>query len=521
MAGTTIAMSKLKQVLRWKEEGYSNRKIAQLVGLNKETVNNYISRAKADSLSQKELLQLDDYVLDIRLRGGNAAYTDTRFEVFKKHLPYFVEQMADPHNHVTLYQLWIEYKANNPDGYELTQFRYHYRQNTLATQKVSTILADLHVPGAKIYLDFSGDKLSYVDIATGELIKVQTFVACLPASDYAFAMAVPSQREEDFVYAFIQCLHHLGGVPKIIVPDNLKAAVIKANRYDPSLNQLLEDMGNHYGAVIMPARPRHPKDKANVEGMVKTIYNRVYAPLRNRLFYSLSELNDAIAEQVKWHNQKRMQLKPYTREEQFLSVEKPALRPLPENDFEIRFRTRLKVQFNGCILLGRDKHYYSVPHQYAGRQVDVDYTRSLVKIYANKECIATHVRDTTAGKYTLINEHLASHCQAWRSRSKEYYINKALPVMEEMATLMSYMFTTGNQPEEVYYNSCEALLHLQRGTDPLLFQEACNAALSRGIYSYKFVKNIVENKGYGLMKKDKPRSPKTSHDNIRGASAFQ
>ena len=133
MAGTTIAMSKLKQVLRWKEEGYSNRKIAQLVGLNKETVNNYISRAKADSLSQKELLQLDDFVLDIRLRGGNAAYTDTRFEVFKKHLPYFVEQMADPHNHVTLYQLWIEYKANNPDGYELTQFRYHYRQNTLAT----------------------------------------------------------------------------------------------------------------------------------------------------------------------------------------------------------------------------------------------------------------------------------------------------------------------------------------------------------------------------------------------------
>jgi hypothetical protein len=153
--------------------------------------------------------------------------------------------------------------------------------------------------------------------------------------------------------------------------------------------------------------------------------------------------------------------------------------------------------------------------------VEVDYTRSLVKIYANKECIATHVRNTTAGKYTLINEHLASHCQAWRSRSKEYYINKALPVMEEMATLMSYMFTTGNQPEEVYYNSCEALLHLQKGTDPLLFQEACNAALSRGIYSYKFVKSIVENKGYGLMKKDTPRAPKTSHDNIRGASAFQ
>lgn len=306
MAGITIAMSKLKQVLQWKLDGYSNRKIAELVGLNKGTVNDYVNKANADKLSLKELLRLDDYVLDVRLRGGNAAYPDERFETFKGLLPYFTEQLSDRRNHLTLYQLWLEYKATYPNGYELTQFRYHYRQNTIATKKISTVLSDLHVPGEKIYLDFSGDTMSYVDLSTGAIVKVQVFVACLPATDYSFAIAVPSQRQEDFVYALVECLRHLGGVPKIIVPDNLKAAVIKANRYDPTVNQLLEDMANHYGAVIMPTRPGRPQDKANVEGMVKTIYNRVYAPLRNQTFYSLSELNEAIAAQMKLHNQKSL-----------------------------------------------------------------------------------------------------------------------------------------------------------------------------------------------------------------------
>lgn len=521
MAGITIAMSKLKQVLQWKLDGYSNRKIAELVGLNKGTVNDYVNKANADKLSLKELLRLDDYVLDVRLRGGNAAYPDERFETFKGLLPYFTEQLSDRRNHLTLYQLWLEYKATYPNGYELTQFRYHYRQNTIATKKISTVLSDLHVPGEKIYLDFSGDTMSYVDLSTGAIVKVQVFVACLPATDYSFAIAVPSQRQEDFVYALVECLRHLGGVPKIIVPDNLKAAVIKANRYDPTVNQLLEDMANHYGAVIMPTRPGRPQDKANVEGMVKTIYNRVYAPLRNQTFYSLSELNEAIAAQMKLHNQKRMQLKPYTRQEQFLAVEKPALRPLPESDFEIRYRTNLKVQYNGCILLGCDKHFYSVPYQYVGRQVDVDYTRSIVKIYADKQCVATHVRDTSPGRYSLVNGHLASHCKVWRSRSKEYYINRAMPILEEMATLMNYMFITGNQPEEVYYKSCDGLLHLQRETEPMLFLEACNTALSMRIYSYKFVKNIITNNGNGMKNSKTLKAPKNNHKNIRGANAFK
>lgn len=523
MAGTTTEMSKVKQVLQWYKQGnLSNRTIAKNVGLNKETVNTYINKAKADPLSLDKLLKMDDYALDVRFRGGNPAYSDQRFEHFKTLLPYFVEQISDPKKHMTLLLLWEEYAAQNPDDhYSLTQFRFHYRQNTVAQKKISTVLADLHEPGEKIYLDFSGDPLSYIDTDTGEIVKVQLFVACLPASDYTFAIAVPSQRTEDFIYALVRCLHHLDGVPKIIVPDNLKSAVVKADRYEPALNRLLDDMANHYGAVILPARVRRPQDKANVEGMVKTLYHRIYAPLRNRQFHSLEELNEAIAEQTLKHNRKRMQLHPYSREERFLSVEKPVLMPLPKDYFEIRYSTSLKVQCNCCVLLGRDKHYYSVPYLYVGRQVQVDYTRTIVKIYADGQCVATHQRDYSPGRYTLVNSHLASKSREWRSRSKEYYIDKASVVMSELAKLISYMFTTGNQPEEVYYRSCDALLHLQKETDPLLFRKACQAALDKERYSYQFVSNIVRSKGAGLQKGAAVEAPNPVHENIRGPQAYK
>lgn len=524
MAGKTIEMSKVKQVLQWYRKGdVSNRKIAEIVGLNKETVNTYINKAKSDPLSLDDLLAMDEYVLDVRFRGGSPSYTDYRFENFKAMLPYFEQQMDNPKNHMTLLLLWEEYAQKYPnDHYSLTQFRFHYRQNTAAKKrKITTVLADLHQPGEKIYLDFSGDTLSYTDIETGEIVKVQTFVGCLPATDYTYAIAVPSQGTEDFVYAFVQCLRHLQGVPKVIVPDNLKSAVIKADRYEPALNKLMDDMANHYGAVVLPARVRRPQDKANVEGMVKTLYHRVYAPLRNQQFYSLEELNRAIAEQTLRHNQKRMQLHPFSREERFLSVEKPILRPLPKEDFEIRHTTNLKVQCNCCILLGRDKHYYSVPYQYVGQQVLVDYTRTLVKIYAEGQCVATHRRNHTQGRYTIVNDHLASKSAEWRSRSKEYYVSKASKAMTELATLISHMFITGNQAEEVYYRSCDALLHLQKQTDPILFREACMAALDNERYSYSFVNNIIKSKGVGIRKKKDVKAPNPSHSNVRGPQSFK
>ena len=203
MAGKTKSMSQIKQLLLLKKQNVSNRKAATQVGMDKETVNNYVRKALADPLGIDGLLKLDDPVLEHRLKGGNAAYPDERFEEFKALLPYLEEEMSKSRKtHVTLKLLWEEYRREHPDGYGLTQFRYHYNQNTEASKekKASTILTDLYVGGEKVFLDYTGDTLGYVDRETGEIIKTQTFVASLPASDYGYILFVPSQRTEDFVY---------------------------------------------------------------------------------------------------------------------------------------------------------------------------------------------------------------------------------------------------------------------------------------------------------------------------------
>ena len=362
MAGKTKDMSQIKQLLLLKKEGVSNRKAAEIVGINKETANNYVRKALADRLGIDGLLKLDDPVLEHRLKGGNPAYTDSRFEVFKELLPYLQEEMR--RKHVTLKLLWEEYVEEHPDDhYSLTQFRFHYSQNTEAKKESpSTVLADMRTGGEKLFLDFTGDTMGYIDLETGEMVQCQAFVATLPASDYGFLLFVPSQRTEDFVYAITQCLKHLGGVPRMLVPDNLKAAVVKTDRYEPSLNRVLEDMANHYGTVVVPARPVRPRDKSNVEGNVRLVYMRVFAELRNETFYSIDELNAAATDKMRKHNQKRMQKNPYTREERFLAIDRPNLRPLPATDFEIVSDTSLKVSTNCCIYLGRDQHISQKVH---------------------------------------------------------------------------------------------------------------------------------------------------------------
>ena len=253
MAGKTKSMSQIKQLLLLKKQNVSNRKAAERVGMDKETVNNYVRKANADPLGIDGLLKLDDPVLEHRLKGGNAAYPDGRFEQFKVLLPYLEEEMRKSRKtHVTLKLLWEEYRRDYPDGYSLTQFRYHYRQNAIASKekRVSTILADLYVGGEKAFLDYTGDTLGYIDLETGEIVKVQSYVASLPASDYGYMLCVPSQRTEDYVYATICFFRHIGGVPKILVPDNLKAAIVKTDRYEPTVNKVLEDMANHYGCFI-------------------------------------------------------------------------------------------------------------------------------------------------------------------------------------------------------------------------------------------------------------------------------
>ena len=498
-------------------QGESNRSIARSLSMSKNTVNRYVALAEEDELPLKALVALEDEELDFRFNGGSPAYTDPRFTDFMSRLPYFEQQMSK--RHMTLQLLWEEYRTEVPDGYGISQFRFHYRQNAIALKgKASTVLKDLHVGGDKLYLDFAGDTMGYVNRETGEVVKVQMFVAVLPASDYAFAMCVPSQRTEDFCYAVDCCLQFLGGVPRQLVPDNLKAAVVKADRYSPTLNKAFEQLANHYGCVVNPARALHPKDKALVENAVKLIYRRVYAPLRSRTFYDIDSLNRAVAELTQAHNAKRMQTAEYSRQERFAAVDKPNLQPLPATRFELSYSVQAKVALNGCVQLGCDRHYYSVPYQYIGVNTTIRFSRSLVKVFIAGQCVATHQRDTSRGGYTMVKEHLASHCNAYRERSPQHYIDRAARISPAFKKVMELLFASGSAPER-YYRSADGLMALQRSTHPATFDQACTIAIQRDKCNYPYIQSLIKSGMATITQEQDFDMPR--HGNIRGASEYK
>ena len=512
MSGKTKAMSTIKQLLQLHESGASNRQIAKTLGLDKSTVNSYVRKFKLGRMQIKELLELDDPVLEGKFSAGTAAYTDKRFDDFKDMLPWLESELG--RKHVTRYILWQEYLIRYPSGYRYTQFCFHLNQHLVARKPTAVLI---HEAGEKLFVDFSGDKLEYIDIETGEVIQVNIFVACLPFSDYAFIMGVEHQTTDDFLYALSCCLKSLGGCPKILVPDNLKAAVIKADRYEPELNRVMEDFANHYGMVVIPARAGRPRDKALVENQVQIIYSRVFAKLRNHHFFSLAELNAALFEKTLEHNQTRMQRRDYSRQEKFLADEKHLLRALPATEFEIKYYTQLRVGTNNCIYLGRDRHYYSVPYIYIGQNVQVIYTRTLVRIFCKNECIATHQRVVGFG-YSTVNEHLCSTHQYYHDRHPDRYIQIARKRSETLAKIITRIFESP-KPPELFYKTCDGLLSLCRKTDPVRFENACQIALVEGIFSYRFIKSLIEGKSL-LMEtqlQEQEHIPLPSpQENIRG-----
>lgn len=507
MARKVILMSQLKQILRLHQSGLSNRQIGKELGIYKGTVNNYMQKIASGKLDIGELLTLDDPVLEGRFHAGNPAYLEERFNDLKQMLPWLEGELK--RKHVTIKLLWKEYLEKYPGGYGYSQFCYHLNQLRVA-RKPSAVL--VHEPGQQLFVDFAGDTFSYINRETGEVVKAYVFVATLPYSDYSFAMAVSHQNTENFLHALGRCLQSLGGVPKIVVCDNLKAAVIKTDRYEPDINRVMDDFANHYGFAVLAARVRAPKDKALVENQVKLVYQRVYARLRNHVFFSLADLNRAIGEKILQHNQTRMQQRDYSREEHFLADEKGLLKALPLTGFDIRYYASLRVQQNSCIYLARDKHYYSVPYACTGEKASVVYTRTLVRIYCKSELVATHQRNIGFG-YTVVREHMPSAHQHYMDRSPGYYMDLARKRSDGLLHLMEMMFAKEETPE-VLYKRCDGLLSLQRKTDPSRFEEACQVAVANGIPSYQFVRRRIENR----MTSDKPSTIKKlpEHENIRG-----
>lgn len=513
MAGKSIKMSKIKQLLRLHQQGESIRSLGRILGISRNTVKAYLTKLSVIDVGIDQLLALEDPLLEKQFHIGNPAYKEDLYEQLKTRLDYYTEELKK--TGVTRQLLWEEYRVDYPNGYRRSQFCYHLAQHQKASKPTMVLT---HKPGDKLYIDFAGKKLSYIDRATGEQISCPVFVACLPYSDYGFAIAVRRQSIEEFLYALEKCLHFIGGVPEILVPDNLKSAIIKADRYEPDINTALEDFANHYGTTVIPTRVAKPRDKALVENQVKLVYSRVFAKMRNLTFFSLSSLNDAIDEKIVAHNQTRMQNKPWCREEKFLADEKQHLRALPEQLFEIKYYKTYKIQQNNHIQLGQDNHFYSVPYIHIGKQAQVIYTRSMVHIYIDRDCVAIHRRNRTANEYTTVKDHLCSTHQYYLGRSPGYYLRRAQQCCEELHYFTQRLFAQ-NRPPEQLYRTCEGVLSLYKKTDKEQFKKACNVAIAYEKYSSKFILNVIKN-NVAHQASDAHEKNLPQHDNIRGENYY-
>ena len=528
MAGRVKDMSLIKQVLQLKQLGESNRGISRKLPIDKETVNGYVKTMTSNGWNIDELLKKDDPELERMFHAGSPAYSDPRMTDFLDKLPYFREQLTNPKNHVTRQLLYEEYRKGFPSGYGKSQFYFHLKQNLVAQKDCTAMLSETYNPGEKLMVDFAGDKLSYVDSETGEIVKVEVFVACMPYSDYTYAICVPSQKTEDFLFAIRMCLEHLGGVPPILTPDNLKSAVISNDRHEPKLNKALEDMGNYYHFVVLPCDPKEPTQKALVEDGVRNTYNRIYAKLRKRTFYSLMELNHAVWELMELYNRTRMQKRPYSREERFHAMEKGRLKPLPKDIYEMKYYANLQVQTNCFVELRHDKttHFYSAPYVHVGKKALVIFTRSIVNIYIDGVQVASHVRKHEYG-YTYVKEHLASNCRAIMERSASYYTSWAAHISPDCKDYISEVFNPQrtNQPAEVYYKLCASIMSLSRKYELEVLNLTCRQCLECKVFSYSKFEAILKRNSFKASA-DEPAfyfdAPvPTNHANMRGSDYFK
>ena len=528
MAGTVKDMSLIKQVLQLKQLGESNRGISRKLPIDKETVNRYVKTMTVNGWNIDDLLKKDDPELERMFHAGSPAYSDSRMTNFLNKLPYFREQLTNPKNHMTRQLLYEEYIKDSPNGYGKSQFYFHLKQNLVAQKDCTAMLSETYNPGEKLMVDFAGDKLSYVDIETGEIVKVEVFVACMPYSDYTYVICVPSQKTEDFLFAIRMCLEHLGGVPPILTPDNLKSAVISNDRHEPKLNKALEDMGNYYHFVVLPCDPKEPTQKALVEDGVRNTYNRIYAKLRKRTFYSLLELNHAVWEQMELYNRTRMQKRPYSREERFHAMEKNRLKPLPKDIYEMKYYANLQVQTNSFVELRHDKitHFYSAPYVHVGKKALVIFTRSIVNIYIDGIQVASHARKHEYG-YTYVKEHLASNCRAIMERSASYYMSWAAHISPDCKDYITEVFNPlrTNQPEEVYYKLCAAIMSLSRKYELEVLNLTCRQCMECKVFSYSKFEAILKRNSLKASA-DEPAfcfdAPiPTNHANMRGSDYFK
>lgn len=510
MAQARLSMRKIEETLRLKYGvGLTHRAIAQSCSISAGTVSDYITRAKAAGLSWPLPEGLSREELEALLFPGRAepgrAIVQPDWAAVHKELR---------RKSVTLSLLWVEYRQAHPDGYGYSQFCHHYRR---WAKRLNPVMRQSHRAGEKLFIDYAGQTVAVVDPETGEATPVQIFVAVLGASNYTYAEAHAAQSLPNWIGAHGRALAFLGGVPGVLVPDNLKAGVKSPHRYEPDINLTYQEFARHYGLAVVPARVRKPKDKAKVEVGVQVVERWILARLRDRTFFSLAELNQAIGELLTELNERPMKHLGQSRRELFVELDQPALRPLPALAYEFAQWQKARVHIDYHIEF--EKCYYSVPHTLIGKEVEIRATERTVEIFHHRRRQASHRRLSARGHYSTQRDHMPPAHQALADWSPERFLGWAEAVGPQTGYLIAAVLDSRLHPQQAY-RTCLGILDLAKRYGQARLEAACRRALPAGIRSYKGVHNILKNK-LDQVEQDQPAATSLStHSNIRGGSYY-
>lgn len=515
MAQKPITMEQTKQILQLYQDGIGIREISRRVGLSRNTVRKYLSNLK--NIAHEGVSYIDDQCLAEAVYTHDSLLYDTvRLQQLIQHFQYACQELSK--TGVTRQLLWREYQTEHPDGYGYSQYCYHFQQY-LKNRDLSMHLE--YKAGDMLMIDFAGKHLHYTEPTTGELVACEVFVAVLPFSGLIFCYAVHTQQTADFVSCVNALMQFYGGVVISILCDNFKTAVVRSDRYEPVFTEVCLQLSEHYGTTFSATRPYSPRDKAMVERAVNIVYTHVYAPLRNRTFGSLQELNTALSGQLTYLNNKPYKGTPYSRRFLFEQQERAVLRPLPSTAFFLKKVVQLTVQRNYHIQLTEGHTYYSVPYRYTGKKVKVLYDAHTVEVYLGLERIAVHTRSKAL--YTTLKEHLPpnhakmKHINGFNQEDLLALAGRIGPATQQIAERI----LQSNIYMEQGYKSCFGLIMLHKKYGEQRLEAACSRALVASRVNYSMIRNILEKGLDHLNPQPDPPPNILMHDNIRGGQYYQ
>jgi transposase len=505
-------MRRLREIIRLRLVAVlSQRAIAKSCGLSASTVGDYLARIQLAKLGWPLPPELDDDEVLTRL-----LFPAEGHPVRNRPEPDFAAVHLELRKkHVTKLLLWQEYREAHPEGYEYSQFCERYLR-WAATMAVT--MRQTHVAGEKLFVDFSGDGLELTDPATGECKTAKLFVAVLGASNFTYVEPVLSEDLPTWIGCHVRALEYIGGVPGAVVPDNLRAGVTRANRYEPEVNATYAELSRHYETAILPARVRRPRDKAKVEQGVLLASRWILAVLRKRRFSSLEEVREAVRPLLEKLNDRPMRKLKKSRRQLFNEIERSALKPLPTRPYELASWSIRRVNIDYHVEY--DDHYYSVPYQLVGKVMDVRATETTVEIFLAGRRTTSHLRSYVKHKHTTRPEHMPRSHREHLEWTPSRIIAWAKTVGASTAMLVEEIMRRRPHPEQGF-RSCLGVMRLRKTYADERIERACSRAIRHRAYSYKSVVAILKN---NLDRQDEPAAPEQSalplHGNIRGRDYY-